>query len=68
MWSAKVIMAVATVIRFTGVQPLDERNTIQVMLSYLYLDKDICKFVVKQMDESTRSANVHYVMYYSVRN
>jgi len=68
MWSAKVIMAVAAVMKITGVQPLDEHNTIQVMLSYLYLDKYICKYVVKQMDESTRSVYVHYVVYYSVRN
>jgi len=54
MWSAKVIMAVATVIRITGVHPSNEHNTIQVMLSYLYLGKGICEFVVNQMDKSTR--------------
>ena len=52
-WSAQVVMVLATIIRLTGIK-LNDNNTIQVMLSYLYLGKDLCKYVVDQMDESVR--------------
>ena len=52
-WSAQVIMALATVIRVTGIK-LNDNDTIQIMLSYLYLGNDLCKYVVDQMDESAR--------------
>ena len=46
-------MALATIIRVTGIK-INDNNTIQIMLSYLYLGKDMCKYVVEQMDESAR--------------
>ena len=52
-WSAQVVMVLATIIRLTGIK-LNNNDTIQVMLSYLYLGKDLCKYVVDQMDESVR--------------
>ena len=52
-WSAHVVMVLATVIRLTGVK-LNDNDTIQIMLSYLYLEKDVCKYVVDRMDESVR--------------
>ena len=54
MWSAKVVMALATIIRVTAIKLLNDSNTIQVMLSYLYLGKDLCRHVVKEMDEYLR--------------
>ena len=54
MWSAKVIMTLVTIIRKTGIQPSNHYNSIQVMLFYLCLEKDLCKYVVNEMDESFR--------------
>ena len=51
-WSAHVVMVLATVIRLTGIKLHDDG--IQIMLSYLYLGKDLCEYVVNQMDESVR--------------
>ena len=55
MWSAKVVMALVTIIRLTGIKYSHDSNIAQIMLSYLYLEKDLCKYVVNQMDESVRS-------------
>ena len=52
-WSAHVVMVVATVMRLTGIK-LNDDDSIQIMLSYLYLGKDVCEYVVNQMDESVR--------------
>ena len=52
-WSAHVVMVIATVIRLTGIK-LNDDDSIQVMLSYLYLGNDLCEYVVSQMDESVR--------------
>ena len=52
IWSAQVVMVLASVMRLTGIKPNDD--TIQIMLSYLYLGKGLCKNIVNQMDESVR--------------
>ena len=46
-------MTLATVMRITGIKLLDEH--IPVMLSYLYLEKDLCDYVVGQMNQFVRS-------------
>ena len=54
MWSAKVVMALATVVKQTGIELVGDSNIIKVMLSYLYLGKDMCEYVVSEMDMSVR--------------
>lgn len=70
MWSAKVTMALATVIRISGIK-MNDQVTIQVMLSYLYLGSDMCKFVVSDMDKSVRLVllmdNYMYIHVYNYR-
>ena len=46
-------MALAMVVRITGIR-FHDLDTIQIMLSYLCLEKDLCQFTVKKMDKSTR--------------
>ena len=58
MWSAKVVMALVTIIRKAGIMPLNHYDNIQVMLSYLYLEKDVCEHVVSQMVVPVRSVYV----------
>ena len=55
-WSAKVVMALATVMKITGIRLLDE--DIQVMLPYLCLKKDLCDYVVSKMNQSVRSVSI----------
>ena len=50
MWSAKVVMALVTIIRKTGIKLSNRYNIIQVMLSYLYLEKGLCKYVLEEME------------------
>ena len=52
-WSAQVVMVIASVMRSTGIK-LRDNDTVQIMLSYLYLENDLCRYVVNQMDESVR--------------
>ena len=52
-WSAHVVMVITTVMRLTGIK-LNDNDIIQIMLSYLYLGKDLCQYVVNQIDESFR--------------
>ena len=58
-WSAHVVMVIATVIRLTGIK-LNDDDSVQVMLSYLYLGKDLCEYVVSQMNESVRLVKLWY--------
>ena len=51
-------MALATIIRMTGIKLIIDSNTIQIMLSYLYLGKDLCRHVVNEMDKSLRSVTL----------
>ena len=53
-WSAEVVMALATIIRKTGISFSDDIDVIQIMLSFLSMKKDTCKYVVNQMDGSVR--------------
>ena len=53
MWSANIVMALAAIIRKTEIKVF--KGSIIKMLSYLHLGKNVCKFVVSQMDESVRS-------------
>ena len=56
-WSAQVVMVLASVMRLTRIK-LNDDDTIQIMFSYLYLGKDLCKYVVDQMDESVRLVQI----------
>ena len=53
MWSANIVMALAAIIRKTEIKVF--KDIIIKMLSYLYLGKNMCKFVVSEMDKSMRS-------------
>ena len=58
MWSASVVMALATIVKRTGVKPLDHCNAFQVMLSYMYLEKGLCKYLVSEIEMSVRSVYI----------
>ena len=54
IWAVKVIMALANIVRKTGVLPPSNDNALQVMLSYLCLEESRYEHVVGKMDESLR--------------
>ena len=54
MWSANVVMALLTVIRKTGVGVLKD-NIMQIINHYLFLERNLCRFLVSQMEQSIRS-------------
>ena len=54
MWCASVIIALANIIRKTGVPPLHDYNTLQVMFTYLCLESPQRKYIVESMDEFLR--------------
>ena len=54
VWTAKVTMALAHVVRKTGILPPSNENTLQVILSYLCLEKYQYEEIVGKMDESFR--------------
>ncbi|XP_065899490.1 E3 ubiquitin-protein ligase rnf213-alpha-like isoform X3 [Dysidea avara] len=54
VWSAKVVMALATIIRKTAISPPSESDALRKMLKYLQLEKPQYEHVVATMDESLR--------------
>ena len=47
-------MALAHIVRITGILPPSNDNTLQVILSYLCLEKQLCEDIAGKMDESFR--------------
>lgn len=54
VYIAKVTMALAHVVRKTGILPPSNNNALQVILSYLSVEKHQCENIVGKMDESFR--------------
>ena len=54
VWAARVVMAIATIMRKTDVSPPSESNALKMMLTYLCLKKHLREHVVATMDESLR--------------
>lgn len=59
LWSAEVVVALATFIRTTASRFYDP-DTNQIMLSYLCLGKEMCQYIVNKMDKSARLVLVNY--------
>jgi len=54
VWAAKVVMALATIMRKTDVSPPSEHDALKTILKYLNLAKNLREHLVGTMDESLR--------------